>query len=281
MNNKIFTFVLVASVAVLLGVGIVAKQSRDPLLREMINQQAIIVETQNRMERKISGPSTAKRDVSDLVDILIRLQDIEKRLVKVEAGGGIQQAKGSGGVQAAPVQEDYAKVHNIPVAHSPVIGNKNALVTIVEFVDFQCPFCARFHKPVTEILKAYPNDVNYILKNFPLSFHPQARPAAKAAFAAAEQGKYKEMVDALLASGNSLSEDTFKNIAKDIGLNVNKFLKDYKDKDAQWERYIQTDISLAGQVGVRGTPTIYINGRKTTARDFLSFKNEIDAILNE
>ena len=182
---------------------------------------------------------------------------------------------------SAVPSEDYSKVYTIDIAHSPIRGNPKAAVTIVEFVDFQCPFCQRFYPPVQEVLKAYPKEVNYILKNFPLSFHPQARPAAKAAFAAGEQGKYWEMVDLLLQNAASLSEEKFQELAQQLKLNVDKFLKDYKEKDAKWEELINKDMSLGGQVDVRGTPTFYINGRKTLARDLNAFKAEIEKIFNE
>ena len=89
------------------------------------------------------------------------------------------------------------------------------------------------------------------------------------------------MVDGLIDNAKNLSEAKYNEIAKNIGLNVAKFKKDYKEKDALWEKYIQADMALAGKVNVRGTPTFYINGRKTRARDFAAFKAEIDKILNE
>ena len=180
-----------------------------------------------------------------------------------------------------PPSEDFSKVYDLDLAHARIRGNKNARVTIVEFVDFQCPFCQRFHLVMTEVLKAYPKDVNYVLRNYPLPFHPQARPAAKAALAAGEQGKYYEMADALLQGSDSLTEDKFQELAKNLGLNVSKFMKDYKEKDAYWEEVIKKDAQLAAQADVRGTPTYYINGHKTMARDFNSYKIEIDKILNE
>ena len=120
-----------------------------------------------------------------------------------------------------------------------------------------------------------------ILKNFPLSFHQEAKSAAKAAFAAGEQGKYWEMVDVLLENGRSLGETKYEEFAKDLGLDVAKFKDDYAKKDKKWEKYIQADMDLAQKINVRGTPTFYINGRKTNARDFNSLKKEIDQILNE
>ena len=88
------------------------------------------------------------------------------------------------------------------------------------------------------------------------------------------------MVDALLANGNALSDAKYTELANQLGLNVDQFRKDIKEKDAKWEDYIQKDIALGARVSVRGTPTFYINGRKTNARDFNSLKSEIDKILN-
>lgn len=176
--------------------------------------------------------------------------------------------------------EDYSKVYPIDVAHSPILGKKDAPVTIVEFVDFQCPFCARYHPLVLEAVKLYPDKVKAIIKNFPLPFHQQAKSAAEAAFAADEQGKYWEMANELLKNNTDLSEKKFKELAKGIGLNVNKFLMDYREKKETWNRYIQKDMQMGNKVEVRGTPTIYINGSKTRARDLESFKKAIEESLS-
>ena len=81
-----------------------------------------------------------------------------------------------------------------------------------------------------EAIKADPGKANYMIKNYPLAFHPQAKPAAKAALAAGEQGKYAEMANALLENNQNLGEELFKKLAKDLGLNVDKFWKDYQGK---------------------------------------------------
>jgi len=128
-------------------------------------------------------------------------------------------------------------------------------------------------------LAAYPNQVRVIVKNFPLPFHPNARPAAKLAMAANEQGKFQGMMEALLNNGGDVSDDKIKEYAKSLNLDYNKLMADYKNKDAQWEKQIQDDIQLAGTVDVRGTPTFYLNGRKTNARDLGTFKSQIDPIL--
>lgn len=236
-----------------------------------------------------STPATVEASSSQFNnDVLSTLKAIEGRLEKIENNTLASANVLKGFQMAAPNQkgqqpppEDMTKVYNIDVAHSYVQGNKKAPVTIVEFMDFQCPFCARFHPVIQEVLKAYPDQVNYVLKNFPLSFHQQARPAAKAALAAGEQGKYYEMTALLIKNSSSLSDDKYKELAKELGLNVDQFTKDLKDKDGQWEDILSKDAQLAGEVQVRGTPTYFINGRRTMSRDLNAFKAEVDKILSE
>ncbi len=222
-----------------------------------------------------------------LTAIAASQKTIEQRLATIEAKQmtilySLQALGGKnipGPAQAMPPAQDSNKVYNIGVGSSPVKGNKNAKVTIVEFSDFQCPYSQKFHPVVGEVMKTYPKDVNFVFKNFPLSFHPQARPAAKAALAAGEQGKYWEMVEALFQNGRELSDAKFEELAKQLGLNAEKFIKDYKDNDAKWEKLIGEDMAVAGQSGVQGTPTFFINGKKTNARDLAAYKQEIDQIL--
>ena len=276
MGNKFLVGVLVVVVGVLAGVSLLASISTaiNSTMAPMAGKLHEISMSQRNIEQKIAKNS----DSENTDNILARLSAIENKISALERRG----------VAAAPTvqppqppAEDYDKQYEIPVGQSYVWGNKNAPVTIVEFIDFQCPFCSRFHPPVLEVLKTYPNDVKYILKNFPLPFHPQARPAAKAALAAGEQGKYFEMADLLLENNQNLSDDKFKELAGKAGLNVDKFMKDYQGSDAEWEKRIQDDMTLAQQVDFRGTPMFYINGRKTDARDFNNWKLEIDKILEQ
>ena len=178
-----------------------------------------------------------------------------------------------------PPSEDMNKVYTIAPGVSSILGNKNAPVTIVEFSDFQCPFCGRFYSAIKDVMAAYPGKVRVIIKNYPLPFHSNARPAAKLAMAANEQGKFQGMMEALLVSGADVSDAKIKEYAKNLGLDYNRLMADYKNKDAQWEKQVQDDFQLGTAVDVRGTPTFYLNGRKTGARDLNSFKAQIDAIL--
>jgi protein-disulfide isomerase len=275
MGQRIFSLVLFTALGVVLGVGLSDRQNGNPLLREVANQQKELM--------KIVSPGEDN-------NLLARIKALEQKIAVLESGAQFAQGMGAGNMpQGAqqpmppqPPQEDFAQIYNIPIDHSPIIGNKNAPVTLVEFVDFQCPFCSRFHQPIAELRKEYGDKVNYIVKHYPLSFHPLARPASKAAFAAGEQGKYAEMVDAILSDNSKLiSEDSLKEFAKAIGLNVDKWQKDLKEKDAQWEKYIEADMALAATIDVRGTPTMFLGGRKTNARDLAGYKREVDQILSE
>ena len=273
MNNKIFGTVLVVLVGVtagiflLLSVTNVMQQTMMPLGKELQSVNTNLRAIQAQLTNK-SGT-----DVND--QLLARLSVIERRLESIEQ----KPSNNTPPAPPMPPQEDYGKVYNIDISHSYVHGKKDAPVTIIAFTDFQCPFCSRFHGPVKEVLKAYPDKVNYVVKNFPLPFHPGARPAAKAALAAGEQGKYFEMADTLLDNQQMLTDDGIKELAKKIGLNMGKFEKDLKDKDAQYEGIIAADMKLVDDVDVRGTPTYFINGKKTMARDLAGYKKEIDQIL--
>jgi protein-disulfide isomerase len=174
---------------------------------------------------------------------------------------------------------DYNKVHNIPTGNSPTRGNKNAPVTIVEFSDFQCPYCAGLQPTLKEVLKAYPKEVKLVYKHFPLSFHKQARNAVKASLAAGEQGKFWEMHDVIFENYNKLSEEKFKEFAAQLGLNVKQFMADYNSN--KYDQQIQQDIGIANNVGVRGTPTFFVNGKRMGRRSFNDFKETIDKILKK
>lgn len=272
MDNRNVTLIMVAVVGIIVGVGVV-NVTMAPKPQEnnsMLGQQiGLIISTQSAINEKLAKLDEQQKAILNI------FQETRQMALKMQQQPQVpQQAP-----QQMPPQEDMNKVYSIPVDQSPVRGNKNAKVSLVEFTDFQCPFCSRFHSLSQDALQAYPNDLNYVIKNYPLPFHPNAKPAAKAAFAAGEQGKYWEMADALLSNNQDLSEERFKQEAQKLGLNVDRFLKDYKEKDAQWEDLINKDMTMAGSVDVRGTPTFFLNGKKTMARDIAGLKIEVDNIL--
>ena len=171
-------------------------------------------------------------------------------------------------------------VFKVPVDDSPVKGPANALVTLVEFSDYQCPFCSRGHNTVVEMEKAYEGKIRVVMKQNPLSFHPNAKPAALAAMAAGEQGKYWDMHDKLFANQQNLDAATFESHAKAIGLNVEKWKADMNSP--KFSAIIDRDQALAGQLGASGTPCFFINGRKLSgAQPAPAFKALIDEELGK
>jgi len=153
------------------------------------------------------------------------------------------------------------KVWDIPVDESPVFGAEKPKLTIVEFTEFQCPYCSRIAPTMKELMDKYPNDIKFVYKNFPLSFHANARPAAAAAIAAQKQGKFWEFRYALAPHSRELTDSTFEAVAKEVGLNIEQFNKDRVLDDAMNAR-IDKDFQLGVKVGVQGTPNFYINGKR-------------------
>lgn len=159
-------------------------------------------------------------------------------------------------------------------------GPKDAKVTIVEFSDFQCPYCQRGAKILEEVLKAYPKDVKVAFKHYPLPFHGDAKPAAKASIAAGKQGKFWEMHDLLFANQDALKREAFLKYAKDLGLDVAKFTADM-DAEAT-AKMVEEDTNLGYTNQVQGTPAFFINGVMISgARPVDSFKTVIDRWLKE
>jgi len=206
-------------------------------------------------------------------EILAKLESMEKDQKTILAK--VQAPPAAAAAANAP---DPNKVYTIPVGDSAVRGPKNAPVTITMFSDFQCPFCGQAAPMVEEVLKAYPNDVNFIMKQFPLrQIHPNADPAARAAVAAAKQGKFWEMHDELYKNQRNLSPETMKGIAEKIGLDVAKWQADM-DSDAV-KKQVDAELALGQSVNVRGTPTLYINGKLAQNRSVDGLKAQVDQEL--
>ena len=270
-KNNVVVILLMVLIGVISGVGLLIgiDNAVGVALSPLNAKLAAISRMQKSIEYKLNtlGNGNSNDSLTAIQNELAQIKD------KINTNGpNAQQPQ-------QPPPEDMNKVYNIDPGVSPIFGNRNAPVTIVEFSDFQCPFCARFYTALKDVMNAYPDKVRVIIKNFPLPFHPNARPAAKLALAANEQGKYQGMMESLMANGGDVSDDKIKEYAKNLGLDYNKLIADYKNQDARWEKQIQDDMQLVSSLDVRGTPTFYLNGRKTSARDLNGFKTQIDAIL--
>jgi protein-disulfide isomerase len=186
------------------------------------------------------------------------------------------------GAQAArpsrPARPEPSKKYEVAIGKAPARGPASAPVQIVEFSDFQCPFCRRAGPTLAQIEKEYGDQVRIAFKHMPLSMHAQARPAHAAAEAAGMQGKFWEMHDKIFADQRNLSPATFEKYAGDLGLDVEKFKKD-STSDAVEQR-IASDYAEASKLGVTGTPAFFVNGRFLSgAQPFASFKVVIDKEL--
>jgi protein-disulfide isomerase len=149
----------------------------------------------------------------------------------------------------------------VDVAGRPAWGPQRAAVTVVEFTDYQCPFCARhFRETYDQILAANPGRVRYVIRNFPVTtLHPDAQKAAEAAECALDQGKFWEYHKALFERSPKLPLDSLKGIAARLGLNRSKF-EGCLDSGKK-APVILHDVQDGQRYGVRGTPTFFINGR--------------------
>jgi protein-disulfide isomerase len=170
---------------------------------------------------------------------------------------------------------DY--IARLRVGSAPVLGPKDAPVTIVEFSDFQCPFCAQLSPVLKKVLAKHPKEVKLVFKFFPLGFHKFAMPAAKAALAAGKQGKFWEYHDQLMLSFKELSEEKLVEIAKKIGLDMDRFTRDRQDP--RWVNLIRGDMQEGAANQVRGTPTIFVNGRRLRSRSPEAFDAAIKRAL--
>ncbi len=228
------------------------------------------------------GACANAQDASEIKTKINEIQagqkDILAKLEALKTGQKQIQVAGKAPARAAKPAEDPNKVYDVKVGNSYVKGPEDAKVTIIEFSDFQCPFCSQAAALVKQVTDAYPKDVKVVYKNYPLPFHKEAMPAAKAAIAAGKQGKFWDMHDKLFANYRNLGEEFFAKAAEDIGLDVAKFKADMASPEVQ--ALVSAEMKEAQAAGVRGTPTFFINGKKPQGRSFELYKGIIDGILN-
>jgi protein-disulfide isomerase len=179
-----------------------------------------------------------------------------------------------------PQREPPPQARNVDPGDGPAIGGKKPKVTIVEWSDFQCPFCSRVEPTLKQIRDTYKDDVKLVWRNEPLPMHPNAMPAAKAAMAAAKQGKFWQMHDLMFAHQTELSEARYEEWAKQVGVDVAKWKA---DKDSpEIAAAITKDSSYGQSVGADGTPAFFVNGKFISgAAPFENFKAIIDDQLKK
>jgi protein-disulfide isomerase len=200
------------------------------------------------------------------------------------AGGAAQgsqtAAQAQGPVVEAPVTEEPQFIrYNIPSEGFYSIGPENAPITIVEFSDYQCPYCRRWHQQVYQpLLNAYPGKIRFVYRNLPLtSIHPDAMSAAEAAMCAGDQGSYWQYHEKLFGS-ESLGTNVYLQYAQELGLDTTAF--EACITDGRFRSAIQSDSDFAVNLGVQSTPTFFINGLAIVGAQPLNvFKQVIDKEL--
>ncbi|SPF46808.1 DSBA-like thioredoxin domain-containing protein (fragment) [Candidatus Sulfopaludibacter sp. SbA4] len=194
---------------------------------------------------------------------------IESLLAGIPASQRVQQEI----VAAGPAQQ-------INLVHAPAKGSATAPTSLVEFSDFECPFCAETAPLIPQLLAAYPTQVRFAFKHYPLPMHKESPLAHEAALAAGEQGKFWEMHDLLFAGQDKLTRDDLIAKAKQLDLDMPRFTKDLDSH--RFKPLVDADRQEGNRLGVDGTPFFFINGHAISGGVSLpEFKQLIDAALKE
>jgi protein-disulfide isomerase len=157
-------------------------------------------------------------------------------------------------------------------------GDKDAPIQLVEFSDFECPFCARAHPTIQQVLSAYGDKIRFVYRHYPLPNHPNAKPAAEASACALEQDRFWPFHDRLFANTSKLAGTDLKAHAASAGLDMARFTSCFESR--KYKDQVERDITEAGGAGVTGTPAFFINGRPLEgAQPFEAFKRVIDEEL--
>ena len=205
--------------------------------------------------------------------IIQHLQQRAKHDAEVAFAG---QLRGDASIQiflTAPEPPVYV----IATDDQPSKGKEDALVTIIEFTDYECPSCAKTHPIIEELVKEYAGKVNWIVRDFPLESHPNAYQAAEAAEAAREQGKYWEYINLLFQNQTALSADKLKEYAGQIGLDRARF--DAALGSAKFADKVQRDLRDGSKLGVNSTPAVFVNGRRVPEKNKESLKAAIESAI--
>lgn len=199
----------------------------------------------------------------------------QARLARLEEGLALL-AEGRPAARREAPPADVAD--RIDLSEAPVRGPADARVTIVEYSDFQCPFCMRANPTLDRLRETYPDDVRIVFKHFPLGFHKQAMNAHRAVLAAGRQQRFWEMHDRIFANPGSLDAVDMRDHAEALGLDLEAFDRDF-DSDAV-AAAIQRDIDEGRRLGVRGTPAFFVNGRLISgAQPYAVFEQRVQEIL--
>ncbi len=211
-----------------------------------------------------------------------RLDTLEKFVLGLNSKLLKQTQKFKKGEQDSSVFQAFqanTKVQ-IPIGSSYTQGSKQASLTLVEFTDIECIYCAQVSPVLEKLAKEFPNRLRIVFKHFPLSFHKKARSAHIALLAAGEQNRFFEYRYKLAKYSRELSSERYFKIAQELGLDIEEFKKTILNVQDKLET-INNDILLGRKIGVQGTPTLFANGEKVVNRSYNALKQLILNSSNE
>ncbi|MFN4182613.1 MAG: DsbA family protein [bacterium] len=253
------------------------------LLQSILEQLLLIKQELLLFREKLQIIEEQEKMLSSLREEVRSLRSELDALKKQIAPANTQQPDTAKTLPSAQVE--------VSIEGSPYFGSADAPVVIVEFTDYQCPFCGRhFRETLPLIRREYveKGKVKYVLKDYPLDFHPQAKPTALAARCAGAQGKYWEMHDALFARQAMLGPVLFQQLARELQLNPEEFQECLTS--GTFEKAVASDIASAQQAGIRGTPSFIIGKPTITGKvagtilvgavPFEKFQEILDALLS-
>ena len=175
---------------------------------------------------------------------------------------------------AAPTEPTTVRRYDVPVDDDPSMGSEDAAVTLIEFSDYECPFCTRWHTEVFgPLMEKYPGQIRFVYRDFPLPSHPNAVPAAEAANCANEQGAFWEFHDQLFRTTQGLNTNLYIDLATDLGLNIEQFKQCLEERTYQAE--VDADFQYAARLGVSSTPTFFLNGIPIVGAQPFEFFDEV------
>ncbi|HEX8336860.1 MAG TPA: thioredoxin domain-containing protein, partial [Pyrinomonadaceae bacterium] len=231
--------------------------------------EAQALEFYNQNKERIEGDFAKTKE-----QINRYLAEAEGRRLLVAFAERLRKEAGVQTFLAVPV----SPVFQIATDDQPAKGDAKAAVTIVEFTDFQCPSCAQVQPVLDRLVREYGGRVRLVARDYPLPQHAEAFKAAEAAEAAREQGKYWEYAAKLFGNQSALGVDSLKRYATELGLDRAKF--DAALDGARFTAQVRRDLLDGQRVGVNGTPSLFINGRRVSDRSYAGLKAAIEAALN-
>lgn len=215
---------------------------------------------------RVSGDFVQTRD-----SIVKYLEQIE---VRVAERAFVEKLRTAASIQIFLVAPE-SPVFSISTSDQPYLGKAEAPVTVIVFTDYQCPSCAAIHPSLERLVKEYGDKVRLVARDFPLSQHIEAFKAAEAAEAARDQGRYWEYVQLLMRNQSELSMDKLKAYASELALDRPRF--DSALESGKFADKVQRDIEEGMKLGINVTPTVFINGRRASAKSYDELKANVEA----